>query len=927
MHGRLSAVTHYGGVLFGGVPSPFSAVRYHSLIVELESLPSVLQVEAVSETGELMALRHRTLPLHGVQFHPESICTEAGERLLVNFVRLARDETGCSIVDYGMAGGALALSRAPHEARPPPGAPAATPSATPSRPEVAAGAPRNRVVLVSRPIGARFVNSERAFRRLYGASPVAFWLDSSCCHDVAGSSANAAEASSRSWREWQSQGEAGSSAEGNGAPGAPRPLESGLNNTAKEVPRPLESGPNGYRASEVPRARYSYMGCAGGPHSALLVSGSGGALWRVGNDGQCVELPPGDLLGHMRDLTRPWADARVQVWADGASSLPLPELPPFRGGLVGFFGYESWRRIGPEATHARGVGECSAEAATPEALYIFADRFLVFDHQERCVLALCLCEEPRRSRGGMDDGGSDGVNGDGNTDGVNGDGGTDGVNDRVNGGIERGCDAERGCDCSKNCRSPRDLGCGCYGANGEPCRGAGRAGGACAPQGVSRAGAMGSFASGAEWMRQTSLALHGLAAETDEALPSALRGVGDVEVDASRSGDVRHESAITAATASRAAHPALQVGCDGLTSVMSPSPEAPSRSTGFVSDRGREAYLSDIDRVFELLRQGETYEVCLTTHFRTASRSVHSERAALHAPTPHDKSRAQPPPSALELYLSLRRVNPAPYAAFLHVDTAALRRARQGSRVCAAAATEALPPLPDLYFTVCCSSPERYLRVCADGSVESKPIKGTASRGRTREEDAAVAEALRTSGKDRAENLMITDLVRNDLGRVCRVGSVHVPSLMAVETYASVHQLVTTVRGQLLPGTDALDAAAAAFPPGSMTGAPKTRTLNIIHSLERGIPRGVYSGALGFFSVHGASDLNVVIRTAVLSAQGVSLGAGGAIVTQSQPADEWDEVLLKARPVMQAIERWLGGAADPPLSIRGAPPRLAMGGA
>jgi para-aminobenzoate synthetase len=206
--------------------------------------------------------------------------------------------------------------------------------------------------------------------------------------------------------------------------------------------------------------------------------------------------------------------------------------------------------------------------------------------------------------------------------------------------------------------------------------------------------------------------------------------------------------------------------------------------------------------------------------------------------------------------------------------------------------------------------------VCQNGTVESKPIKGTASRGKTKLEDAAIALALRSSGKDRAENLMITDLVRNDLGRVCRVGSIIVPSLMEIETYTSVHQMVTTVRGRLLPNMDAIDAAAAAFPPGSMTGAPKTRTLRIIHSLEREVPRGVYSGTLGFFGVNGASDLNVVIRTAVISEEGVSLGAGGAIVIQSKPEEEWEEVLLKARPVMRAVERWLGGEPGPGGSSR-----------
>ena len=136
---------------------------------------------------------------------------------------------------------------------------------------------------------------------------------------------------------------------------------------------------------------------------------------------------------------------------------------------------------------------------------------------------------------------------------------------------------------------------------------------------------------------------------------------------------------------------------------------------------------------------------------------------------------------------------------------------------------------------------------------------------------------------------------------MCEIGSVAVPSLMSIESFASVHQLVSTVRGQLAPGRDALDAVAAAFPPGSMTGAPKVRTMRIIEELEQAAPRGVYSGALGFLSVDGTTDLNVVIRTAVVCRAGVSLGAGGAVVTMSDGPAEWQEVLLKARPVMKAV--------------------------
>ena len=310
----------------------------------------------------------------------------------------------------------------------------------------------------------------------------------------------------------------------------------------------------------------------------------------------------------------------------------------------------------------------------------------------------------------------------------------------------------------------------------------------------------------------------------------------------------------------------------------------------FACARGEAAYLSDIGRIQQCLAAGDSYEVCPTTQIRCTS----------HAPPP------------LALYKSLCALNPAPHAAYLRLDP---HRLCSGLPACLPAASDSLPlsdaadrllpsaagARPSSAFegarslgpggiAVCSSSPERFLRVAASGLVECKPIKGTAPRGATADSDRVAAQRLETAPKERSENLMIVDLIRNDISRVCAVGSVVVPSLMAVESFASVHQLVSTVRGQLRPSLDAFDAVGAAFPPGSMTGAPKVRTMRIIDELERGVPRGVYSGALGFFSTHGAADLSVVIRTATFDERGVSLGAGGAVTVLSDAHDEWREV-------------------------------------
>jgi para-aminobenzoate synthetase len=267
-------------------------------------------------------------------------------------------------------------------------------------------------------------------------------------------------------------------------------------------------------------------------------------------------------------------------------------------------------------------------------------------------------------------------------------------------------------------------------------------------------------------------------------------------------------------------------------------------------NRSRDQYLEDVETSLDHLLVGDSYEICLTN------------QVSLYLDV-----------DPLDLYRRLRRANPAPFASYLR--------------------------LGDL--TVLSSSPERFLRVTRDGEAEARPIKGTSRRGSSPDEDAVLAAALAADEKNRAENLMIVDLLRNDLGAVCEVGSVEVPEMMAVETYETVHQLVSSVRGRLRPEANATDAVRSCFPPGSMTGAPKLRTTEILDALE-GSPRGVYSGAIGWFGLGGAADLSVAIRTIVLAEGRASIGAGGAIVLDSDPEREWEEMLLKAAAALRAID-------------------------
>ncbi|BCW56336.1 MULTISPECIES: aminodeoxychorismate synthase component I [unclassified Arthrobacter] len=299
-----------------------------------------------------------------------------------------------------------------------------------------------------------------------------------------------------------------------------------------------------------------------------------------------------------------------------------------------------------------------------------------------------------------------------------------------------------------------------------------------------------------------------------------------------------------------AADPTQEAG--GSTGVVRPTtpPTFRSRDTG-------ERYREKIAAAQHQIAQGNTYEVCLTTTLE-----------------------ATVPAGSLDpwaTYLSLRSRNPAPFASYLRLGNVA----------------------------VASTSPERFLKIGSDGGMRAEPIKGTRRRAADPQEDSRLRTDLATSVKDRAENIMIVDLLRNDLSHFAMPGSVTVSRLCAIESYATVHQMVSTIDAHLLPGAPRAEAVAACFPAGSMTGAPKISTMAILDDLEAG-PRGLYSGAIGYFSLNAAADLAVAIRTLVVSTAGdgtaeLSLGVGGAITSDSDPDDEYEEIRTKAYGVLSTL--------------------------
>lgn len=278
---------------------------------------------------------------------------------------------------------------------------------------------------------------------------------------------------------------------------------------------------------------------------------------------------------------------------------------------------------------------------------------------------------------------------------------------------------------------------------------------------------------------------------------------------------------------------------------VSPPSSSPAKATANFS---REEYMAAVEKLRRYIEAGDVYIANMTQTFTAQSAKT----------------------SAL-IYEELRRINPAPFAARLEFDG----------------------------ISILSSSPERFLQVVA-GTARTRPIKGTRPRGRTKAEDEKNRQALLSSEKDKSELLMIVDLERNDLSRVCQPHTIKVPELFSLEQYSTVFHLVGEVTGKLRPGISAADCLEHCFPGGSITGAPKRRAMEIIEELERA-ERGLYTGCIGYFSLNGNADFNIAIRTIVKQGEQLSIGVGGGITWESEAAEEYQETLDKAKALLQVI--------------------------
>ncbi|MEU2538549.1 aminodeoxychorismate synthase component I [Streptomyces iakyrus] len=824
-HGHLSTIRHDGRDLFHGLPQHFTAVRYHSLAVR-EPLPESLEATAWAEDGVLMGLRHRSRPLWGVQFHPESVLTEYGHRMLVNFRNLTAERAGklrtkntavpsheqlrrrvvvpeCDAGARRPVGGLLGLGGL---RRPVAAAVFQVAAVTQARANALGGS------------GATGLGETTPSSRPTPPAGVGLRTESVAESPVAPTPGGAAAAAGPG-----AGPEAAASAPAAGV--GPRP-ESVASSPAAEVgprPEPLASAPLsgtpvGAAPGADPEAVASDPAAGVGPRPESVAFGPDAVGSGEGVPAAGVRLPS-EAVSSSPTAPAPRGAAPVpgqESPATGASAVPAARGRKVAPDSVAIPRPRRPDRVGYRLHTRRVSGAVDAEA-------VFSR---MFAGSPRSFWLDSSLVEPGRSRFSF----------------LGDDQGPLAEFVRYDVGAGR-CEIEREGRPLRRVRASvfdylkRQLTSRRVDATGLPFDFTG--------------GYVGYF--GYEMKADCGSANRHRSPTPDAAWLFADRVIV-----------VDHEEGFTYAVclaedtpqAAREAADWLEGVLAGLSCVATerpplpgpPEPADPGAAEPWLV-RDRATYLADIEACRQALRSGTSYEVCLT-----------------------NAARLPAPPDPLEFYRTLRRDNPAPYAAFLRFGE----------------------------LEVAGSSPERFLRIGRDGTAEARPIKGTAPRGDGPEEDARLRDALASDAKTRAENLMIVDLLRNDLGQVCRTGTVRVSKLMATETYATVHQLVSTVQGRLRDGTDAVDCVRVCFPGGSMTGAPKLRTLEIIDTLETEA-RGVYSGALGYFGCGGGADLSIVIRTAVFADGLMHLGAGGAIVLGSDPDAEYEEMLLKTAAPMRAL--------------------------
>ncbi|KAF9913357.1 Protein phosphatase PP2A regulatory subunit B [Linnemannia zychae] len=869
VHGQIAHIQHDGTGIFQGIPQEFEAVRYHSLVVQDSDLPDTLiatawchsfpliaadnlssdavhisNIDRALGSKVLMGLRHKTLPHHGVQFHPESICTQYGKHMMANFFRIStefyadQDRLNSTLVIPDYIRGLSVIPTEPTITRNAP---------SPHRSLKNQSSPFSLLIQALDP--SIFPEPEKVFSSLFLTGPrstaASWWLDSARQPHPMARFSFMGGVETRS-----------------------------VHNQDRLVP-----------GSAQAVVQYSTL------HKEVFVRRYQGQTQESPKRIKLEDKPSGTFWDWMSNVMAAFGKDNVLTTVEGPNgeSGEFDSVPfDFFAGMVGYLGYEMKRESlegyhTPVEQECRCLGHTDAESQCscdcvrqPDASFVLATQAVVFDHVDKRVYVLGVVNNQK-----------------------------DRILDGIGGSI--------GFDNLEECRS---------------------------------------------WVQEVSQSIVYLASQNS--LPSNRRNstLTGLPSQAGRSEPYlvkqRHRRQSSA----------------GL---LSP----------FKVDVTEKDYLRAIQDSLDYIHEGESYELCLTTQFRA--------KVPLYQQL-QDKDIQTHGDPAFDLYRILRKLNPAPFSAFLSLPTAAEKSVSgQGYR------HGRVPDTEDELVSkliILSSSPERFLKigkrssdeVTADGTsrtVEMKPIKGTVavakgcfckedegcgveeqdgdSADHTQDEDGEgtqtekydsvrdrCAEARRRENqnridslskniKERAENLMIVDLIRNDLAHVCKAESVRVPYLMHVESYETVHQLVTTVRGELFDSVDNTQAVRACFPPGSMTGAPKLRSVQLLDSLEHHVRRGIYSGCLGYIGIpavaapsqrlsdteasariRSAVDLAVVIRTAVLSVEPeedkegksnlvgeLSVGAGGALTILSDANEEWREVLLKSRSVVPSVLTYL----------------------